>query len=222
MPSTILKRRYRSYRITYIIVRCPDHRKRQWLWYSPGRTAYCAESARAPESSASQLSGGQQQRVAIVRALITRPSLILADEPTGNRTSSIFSKLIELIRRMDGVKAVYDRRSYFDVPAGLNGDITLVTSGKTFVRLTGATDYSLVMIQTTSDATDENIEAIQNAVGEEYSFHDKRDQRTAGTYMTFVLCVYGFWVIITFVTVLNIVNSISMSVSARIKQYGAM
>lgn len=103
-----------------------------------------------------------------------------------------------------------------------NGKITLITSNETFVRLTGVTDYSLVFIQTTSDATDKNVEAIKNTVGEEYSFSDKRDQRTSGTYTAFVLCVYGFLVIIALVTVLNIVNSISMSVSAKIKQYGAM
>ena len=40
--------------------------------------------------------------------------------------------------------------------------------------------------------------------------------------MAFVTFVYGFLAIITLVTVLNIMNSISMSVSARIKQYGAM
>lgn len=103
-----------------------------------------------------------------------------------------------------------------------NGKITLIASGETFVRLTGITGYSLVMIQTTHDVTDENVRAIQNVVGEEYIFHDKRDQRTSGTYLAFVLCVYGFLSIITLVTLLNIINSISMSVSARIKQYGAM
>ena len=46
----------------------------------------------------SQLSGGQQQRVAIGRALITRPSLILADEPTGNLDTQNTSEVISLLK----------------------------------------------------------------------------------------------------------------------------
>jgi putative ABC transport system ATP-binding protein len=44
-----------------------------------------------------QLSGGQQQRVAIGRALITRPKLILADEPTGNLDSKNSQDVIDLL-----------------------------------------------------------------------------------------------------------------------------
>lgn len=85
----------------------------------------------------SEMSGGQQQRVAIARALITKPAIILADEPTGNLDSRTSQDVLELIqntsRRFEQTVVMITHNEHI---AGLTERIVQIEDGK-FLR-TGA------------------------------------------------------------------------------------
>lgn len=105
----------------------------------------------------------------------------------------------------------------------VSGAATMVCSEETYTQLTGEQDYALVSVVLEKNISETEVSKIRN-LSSDYVFTDNRAENSDvnGSYWVFRLAAYGFLAIISFITILNIMNSISMSVSARIKQYGAM
>ena len=88
----------------------------------------------------------------------------------------------------------------------------------------GNTKYGLIGIQLDSNATEETIAEIRSLENDDIIITDQREsnKQNNATYLAVRIVCYGFLAIVGIISLFNIVNSISMSVSARMKQYGAM
>ena len=108
----------------------------------------------------------------------------------------------------------------------VSGAATVVCAEETYTRLTGDTKFAYIGATLEKDAPESVVSRIQNLVADypAVEFADNRGYKSdvSGSYWVFRLAAYGFLAIVTIIAVLNIMNSVSMGVSARIKQYGAM
>ncbi len=76
----------------------PEKKKRrEWIDFLIGEVGLAQWRQHKPN----ELSGGQRQRVAIARALVTKPEIVLADEPTANLDSATGESIIELMKKMN-------------------------------------------------------------------------------------------------------------------------
>ena len=111
------------------------------------------------------------------------------------------------------------------ISSGLYSDAySVICSQETFTRLTGEHNYSMIGIQLSGRATDETVKQINSLTESNVIFEDhrRRNQEDANSWLAVNVLLYSFMAIIAMITLFNIINSISMSVTARIKQYGVM
>lgn len=100
---------------------------------------------------------------------------------------------------------------------------TLICSEGLFRELTGENGYTILDIQL-RDRSDDAVEKIRSTVKDAYSFSDSRahNREMRAVYFSFALFVYGFLAVVALIAAFHIINSVGMSVSARMRQYGAM
>lgn len=108
--------------------------------------------------------------------------------------------------------------------ARAEGVETLLCSEETFTLLTGEVGYTILDVQFHFGSDEEDVTAIEALFGEGVSFTDAltKTQQQRGLYYAFATLIYGFLSIIVAITIFHIMNTISMGVSARTRQYGVM
>ena len=82
-----------------------------------------------------EISGGQKQRVAVARALITRPKLILADEPTGALDSKASEQLLDLFSRVNGEGQTILMVTHSVQAASKAGRVLFIKDGQVFHQI---------------------------------------------------------------------------------------
>ncbi len=97
------------------------------------------------EHRPSELSGGQQQRVAVARALVSRPDLVMADEPTGNLDSRSGTEILEFLRRaVKELGQTVVMVTHDPVAAGYADQVLFLADGRIVDRIDGPTPESVL------------------------------------------------------------------------------
>ena len=105
----------------------------------------------------------------------------------------------------------------------VSGSAVVVCSEETYTRLTGEQDYAMVGVVLEKDVSEMAVNKIYDlAEGNIIADSREKNSEVSGSYWVLRIAAYSFLAIISLITILNIMNSVSMGVSARIKQYGVM
>lgn len=151
---------------------------------------------------------------------LLKPGSVISLQRTGNASGGMNAEGDALDAVEIGVAAVLSECP-FDRVEGVE---TVICSEALFERLTGQTDYTVLDVQLNRSAADQDVEKIRQMAGDGFLFSDKRQKNREGqsAWYSYAVFLYGFLAVIALIAGFNIVNSIAMSVSARIRQYGAM
>ncbi len=151
---------------------------------------------------------------------------------------------LDAIRAGEGVLTVFDKSNTLQVgdtieladttlrvagvlqdsPFDTTDHPTVICSERMFQAITGQDRYAVLDVQLHKNVSTQEIRNLHALAGERLGFYDRMTQNrdTQNTYFMFCLFVYGFLAIIVLISMIHTMNSISMSVSARLRQYGAM
>ncbi len=116
-----------------------------------------------------------------------------------------------------------------DTPCTTEGETQMICSEKLFSELTGIENYTVIDMQLKRNASDEDVQRIRTIVEETegadaVTFSDRRmsNSEAVGAWYSLMLIVYGFLAVIALISLVHIINSTDMGVSARIREYGRM
>lgn len=142
-------------------------------------------------------------------------AFLISDDPLPN--DSIFTingKDLRIAGRL--------KYNIFDEDGLCHGTTTLIISHEAFSEITGIQDYQLITVQLNAEAADEDVRTIDALLDDSCLLSDNRGSNNRGAYLAFISCAYAFLAVIALVAVMNIVNCISMEISAKIRQFGMM
>ena len=132
---------------------------------------------------------------------------VYADTPTGTKTLTVVGILRSL--------------PFSDSKLNLT---TFIATEKLFTELTGDEALKVIDIQLKGKNQEQTIREIKSIAGDSATFLDSRQKNDEmdKTFMTMAVFIYGFVIVIAFISLLNIVNTMNTSVAAKTRYYGVM